>query len=105
MARTYAARTKVSVAKSEMELKDILRKEGAENITTAELKGWALVQFDLNDKRIRLRMPLPSPSAERFTFDGRGFSRQEGAALKLWQQACQEQWRALVLAVKSRFVN
>lgn len=103
--RAYAAGTRVSVSRSERELKDLLRKEGAVNIATAEPIGWAVVQFDLHDRRIRLRMPVPFWTEERLTRDKRGFTRTEAAARKLCAQACQEQWRALVLALRSRFVN
>ncbi|WP_426751754.1 hypothetical protein [Myxococcus sp. Y35] len=101
----YAAGTKVSVSKTEAEIKDLLRSRGATRTAFAEEEGRAVVLFDLKDRRVRFTMPLPLPVHRSFTHDGRGTKRTPAAATRAWEQACREKWRALFLTMKAKFVS
>lgn len=103
--RTFAAGTKVSVSKTEAEIKDLLRSRGATRTAFAEEEGRAVVLFDLQDRRVRFTMPLPLPVHRKFTHDGRGKQRPQAAATRAWQQACREKWRSLFLTMKAKFVS
>lgn len=101
----YAEGTSVPVAKTEVEIKEMLRRRGATRTAFAEEAGRAVVFFELQDRRVQFTMPLPRPDERRFTHDGRGLRRTQDVAAKAWEQACREKWRALLLTMKAKFVS
>jgi hypothetical protein len=94
--RRYAQRTEVSVIRSRMEVEEMLHKHRADRVVVAQdrAKGLALVAFVLDGRAIRFKMALP-PEDPEVT------KRQQDA----WDQLCRQRWRALVLALKSKFVS
>lgn len=106
MAR-YAEGTSVPVAKTRMELEELLTKRGGREIvtgTTTSSRGESLafVLFRLSDRLIRFNMPLPTVTeVER---DGRGARRSADAQAKALEQLARERWRALFVTIKSKFV-
>lgn len=103
MTTTYAKGTKASISKTDDEIKKALRKYGAENFLIGEASGRAQVLFEMNGKRIIMRMPLPARNDKRFVkTSGRGLARSESAALALWEQEGREKWRALLLCIKAK---
>ena len=58
---TYAATTKVSPEKSEAELKQTLRRAGANRvvIATDDVVGRILVSFEIDQRVVRIEVPLP----------------------------------------------
>lgn len=105
---TYAKGTEVSVEKSEAEIKGLLRRYGATGFIIGEDIGRAQVAFEMNERRVLFRMPLPQRNEQRFTHYKRGGSqwnlvkRADDAAIAAWQQGCREKWRALVLCIKAK---
>lgn len=97
----YAATTTVSVEKSRGEIERILERYGAD----AFMYGWngdgAAIQFRANERHIKFELPLPGKYEKRFTHSSRG-PRTSDAALKEWEQACRQRWRALALVVKAK---
>lgn len=103
MSTTYAKGTKASISKTDDEIKKALRKYGAENFLIGEAGGRAQVLFEMNERRIIMRMPLPARDEKRFHKTGaRGISRSESAAAALWEQEGREKWRALLLCIKAK---
>lgn len=103
----YAEKTAVSVEKSKAEIEGVLTRYGA----TAFASGWqgdrAMIQFEARGRRIRFNLPLPSKTERRFTHGKRGRAsfetiRSADAALREWEQACRQAWRALALVVKAK---
>lgn len=103
MSTTYAKGTKASISKTDEEIKKALRKYGAENFLIGEASGRAQVLFEMNGRRIIIRMPLPSKDEKRFhKTAGRNITRSQDAALALWEQEAREKWRALLLCIKAK---
>lgn len=67
--------------------------------------GWqdnaAVVAFRAHDRRIRFILPLPDKGERRFVEHSRG-RRTPEAALKEWEQATRQRWRALALVIKAK---
>lgn len=105
MAR-YAERTTVSVERSRNEIESTLARYGAEQF----MYGWSdtgavvafVVTVDSGQKRqVRFELPLPSRDRREFTHHSRG-RRTAEAAEGLWEQACRQRWRALLLVIKAK---
>lgn len=104
----YAAKTSVSAEQSRMEIERTLSRYGA----TAFGYGWdqdrALVQFQAHERQIRFVITMPDRNDREFTHYQRGtvsptwYERTPDAALKEWEQACRQRWRALALVVKAK---
>ena len=102
----FAARTEVPVEKTRAEIETTVRRYGADGF----LSGWedakAMVQFRCAGRYVRFNMVLPHRDEERFTTYILGhatkYARKETEALKLWEQACRQRWRALLLLVKAK---
>lgn len=97
----YAENTSVPVEKSRAEIERILQRYGAD----AFMYGWndsgAAIQFRANERHVRFVLPLPDRDDPEFTRHSRG-RRTTDAALKAWEQACRQRWRALALVVKAK---
>lgn len=100
MAR-YAADTTVSVSSSKAEIERILERYGA----TGFMSGWdstrAVIAFAMADRQVRFILPMPDKNERRFTHNSRG-TRTPDAALKEWERACRQRWRALALVIKAK---
>lgn len=101
--RRFAADTSVPVSKTEGEIKELLRRNGATDIIVGEPKGAAIVQFSMLDRVVRFVMPLPAIADKAFQFSPGGRKRlsAEGTA-KAWEQACRSRWRALLLSIRAK---
>lgn len=101
----YAKGTSVPAAKTELEIKELLRTKGATRLGIAEEPGRAVVMFELADRRVQFTMPLPARDEQRFTRDRFHRPRPASAAQASWEQACREKWRALLMTIKAKFVS
>lgn len=102
---TFAENTTVPVERSRAEVERILQRYGAD----AFMYGWndvgAVVQFRAHGKHVKFLLPLPDRTEKRFTHYKRGqtwFRRTEAAAMKEWEQAARQRWRALTLVIKAK---
>lgn len=106
----YAKHTRVSVSKSQGEIRSLLLKFGADQVAFAEdtsdtQASTALVAFRMNDRAVRTELRLPSQLEERFTHTPSTRKlRSDDAAFKGWEQACRSQWRSLFLVIKAKLV-
>lgn len=98
----YAATTSVSVEKTETEIKALLRKHGAGSFMTGEEATRATIAFQMADRRVIFRLPLPAQTERRFALDGRNNARPADKRLAAWEQACRSSWRALFLCIKAK---
>jgi hypothetical protein len=100
MSDRYAARTDVPADRSRAEIERLLVRYGA----TAFQYGWegdtAAIGFKLQDRYIRILLPMPHPSEFEMTEGGR--MRSESGTLKAHEQAQRQRWRALVLIIKAK---
>ena len=101
----YAADTNVSVSKSKAEIESILERYGASQF----MSGWdasrAVIGFTMpvgdDVRQVKFLLSMPDKSARAFTHHSKGMRTNE-AALKAWQQACRQRWRALALVIKAK---
>jgi hypothetical protein len=103
----YAAKTEVSMEKSEAEIKTTLRKYGASGYMSGWRDNQCLIAFEIRGKSIRFVLNLPHPGDKQFTEFRRkgGYSvqvRSEGVARQLYDQACRQRFRALALCIKAK---
>lgn len=99
----YAQQTLVSVEKSKAEIEALLLKYGASKFAS----GWDLVgatiAFQLSGRYIRFILPLPDKGSKQFMYTPElRRMRSSEEALKAWEQACRQKWRALALVIKAK---
>lgn len=97
----YASQTSVPVERSRAEIEQTLMRYGATHFAYMLGPEKAVIEFLANDRRLRFTLPLPSQSQRAFTHSARGL-RDRAVAVKLWEQACRQRWRALALAIKAK---
>lgn len=78
----YATRTKVAAQKTRSEIEALVMERRAKNFASfTEAKG-AMIAFEMADRRIVFRLPLPKPDNE---------------------QDVRSRWRGLLLTLKAKF--
>lgn len=97
----YASNTSVSVAASKAEIERIVERYGAGQFMSAWSADQAVIAFVMEGRQVRFKLTMPSKAEKRFTHHSRG-ARTPEAALKEWEQACRQRWRALALLVKAK---
>lgn len=99
---TYAARTEVTTARSRAEIERTLARYGA----SAFAYGWqdqrAMIEFIAYDRRVRVMLPIPSESEQRYWRTPTGRRRTPESARSEWEQDVRARWRALALVVKAK---
>lgn len=96
----YAAKTEVGVGRRRTEIERTLERYGA----TSFAYGWdhstAVIMFEMADRRVRFKLPLPKRTEFMFTEKGNG--RTEAAQQNAYEQAVRQRWAALALAIKAK---
>jgi hypothetical protein len=98
----YAQHTSVSSEKSKAEIERLLTRYGATSFASGWQNDQAVIQFHMQDRRIKFVLPLPSQSLTEFTHNRRGKVLPYDKMYKLWEQATRQRWRALALVVKAK---
>lgn len=108
----FALNTDVPVERSRAEIEQIVSKYGATGFASGWMGSRVVLSFDVRDRRVRFSLDLPPRDDRRFTHATRrtnqhATSAQEverppAEAMKLWEQACRQKWRALALAIKAK---
>ena len=100
----YAADTSVSLERSKVEIERTLIRYGA----TKFFSSWqddppmAIIGFGLDDRMVRIVMPIPARDAVEFTLTETGRDRKPEAAYKAWEQSQRQRWRALHLIITAK---
>jgi hypothetical protein len=97
----YASSTSVSVAASKAEIERIVERYGAGQFMSAWSADQAIIAFVMEGRQVRFKLTMPDKALRRFTHHSRGV-RTSDAALKEWEQACRQRWRALALVIKAK---
>lgn len=90
--KIYAATTSVPIDRSQSEIKRILTSYGATAFAFAEGQGNAMLMFEISNKRICFKLPLPPLPSKNAS----------GSAVKTYEQLCRSRWRSLVLGIKAK---
>ena len=99
---TYAKNTSVTTDRSEMQIKHILRKHGADGIMIGESKDLVAIQFAMSNRQIRFVIPTPSVDDDEIKFTDSGKPRSGAAAKSALEQAMRQRYRLLFLVVKAK---
>lgn len=62
----------------------------------------ALLTFDLADRTVAMRIPLPKAGDRAIALDHRRRPRPAAKAREAWEQACRSRWRGAFLLVKAK---
>lgn len=101
----FAEKTDVSASRSRDEIERTLERYGADQFLYGWQEASAVLGFRMNGRHIKFVLPLPSRDDEAFNIYLRGsvrYQRESEQALKLWEQATRQRWRALSLVVKAK---
>lgn len=88
----YAARTEVTIGRSQEQIRSLLTKYGATAFGIMEGRGLAMLTFELKNKRIAFKLPLPPSPSDDAT----------QASMNTYAQLVRAKWRALLLAIKAK---
>lgn len=98
----YAEKTSVGTSASVMEIERTLTKYGADQFMYGTKPGSVAVGFVMGGRQVRIVVPLPDKHERQFWESETGRARSESVALKEWDQACRQRYRALALVVKAK---
>lgn len=99
----YAEKTSVASDRSRAEIERTLQRYGATAFAYAWDQLAATIMFELADRRVRFRLPMPDRNSREFTHTPeKGLRRNEAQAEAAWEQASRQRWRALALVIKAK---
>ncbi|AYJ85320.1 hypothetical protein D3Y57_04705 (plasmid) [Sphingomonas paeninsulae] len=101
----YAASTEVSSSRSRDEIERTLQRYGADQFMYGWQEADAVIGFRMADRQVRFIVPLPARDDKQFTtYESRGklWRREDHVALKHYEQAVRQKWRALALVIKAK---
>ena len=102
---SYAANTSVPVERSRAEIERTLARYGASRFGTMIEPDGASIYFEVQGRKIQLRVPMPPRDDAQFTrHRGRStWARQVGAteASRRYDQEFRRRWRVLLITVKA----
>lgn len=99
----YADGTSVPSSRSRDEIERTLSRYGATQFAYAWQEGRALIGFVLNEKQVRLVLPLPDRTSREFTHTPeRKTLRSPAQQEEAYERAVRQKWRALALVVKAK---
>jgi hypothetical protein len=99
---SYAKGTTVRTEKSKADIERLLHRAGASQYVS----GWderhhqSFVQFEMNNRRIRIMVPMPLP--DDFTKTETGRYRDHGAINTAMDGEMRRRWRSLLLIIKAK---
>ncbi len=97
----YASHTSVSSERSISEIESTLRRYGAGKFMYGRDKGRVLVAFEMNDRRLRFELPIPSEEEFIHTPTGRT-RRSQAIVLGQYEHAVRSRYCALLLSIKAK---
>ena len=104
MSSKFATQTMVTVEKSRADIEAVLSRYGANQFgyATDSIRGLASIQFRAKDRQVRFILRLPSFTEKRFAFTASDKPRSSDDQRKVYEQACRQRWRALLLCIKAK---
>lgn len=96
----YAKNTTVNIGRTKEEIERTLRRYGASEFAYMQGTDRAMIGFILEGRKVELTINLPEHADFELTVTGR--YRCDSTVDKLWDQACRQRWRALLLILKAK---
>lgn len=99
----YADRTSVNSDQSRAEIERTLRRYRATAFAYAWSETEARIMFELADRRVLFRLPLPDRRSQAITHTpARNLPRSPAQVEEAYEQAVRQRWRALALVIKAK---
>jgi len=98
----YAKDTNVSQTASLLEIERTLERYGADQFMYGRKTDCAVIGFVMAGRQVRIQVTMPDKTDRHFWKTETGRDRTESAAIKEWEQACKQRYRALALVVKAK---
>ena len=98
----YAQQTEVTSDRSRSEIERTLQRYGASKFAYGWSEGYAVVQFEMRDRRIKFKLPLPDENDPDIITTPAGRARSNQQAIHVYEQAKRQRWRALLLSIKAK---
>lgn len=99
----YAESTSVSVERSLGEIQSTLQRYGARGFAYGWKETKAMIDFEMEDRRVRFVLDMPDRDSPQFKLTpSRKWRRSDEDALKAYEQACRQRYRALSLVIKAK---
>lgn len=102
MSHKYAANTSVSVGKSQDDIRNTLRRYGADSIAFCENKDLVTVAFQMRGRNVLFQLPMPTPQDDDVRKSEAGRKRNQEQIAKAYDQKVKQVWRVLLLAIKGK---
>jgi len=100
--RRYASSTEVPVDRSRTEIERILQRYGATGFMYATKRDKAMVAFEVNDRHLRMILPMPTEKDDAIRLNGWGYEKTEKQIQAALDQETRRRWRALALVIKAK---
>lgn len=99
----YAQGTEVAVSKSRAEIESVVTRYGATSFASATTGNKAQIMFEYKTWRVLFSLPLPDRAGySTKTRYGRVIKVDAVEQEKMWEAACRQRWRALLLVIKAK---
>ena len=98
----YAKQTEVASDRSRAEIERTLDRYGATGFVYGRTAVEAVIAFEMGERRVMFRLPMPDTDSDEFTLTDTGRERSDTAARKAYEQATRQRWRALALVIKAK---
>lgn len=98
----YAEGTSVPVEKTRIEIEEVLRRFGADAVSSGYDGLRAFVVFRARKRMIRLTLSLPERNDKAFRLSATGKLRSETSAQGAYEAECRRRWRSLLLLLKAK---
>lgn len=99
----YAENTSVPADRSRAEIERLLQRYGANAFSYGWQEDLAVIAFRAQGRQVKFTIQMPDREDPAFTRTPAGKrQRTEEQALRAWEQAGRQRWRALALVVKAK---
>jgi hypothetical protein len=101
--RAYAASSETPSERTRNDIHKLLTKNGATHFGYLNSPDEDTVGFEMEGRRIKLVLPLPSREDDRVIYTDSGrFMRTPKEQVKAYEQLIRSRWRALYLVIKAK---
>lgn len=98
---TYAHRTSVRPESTRVDIERTLVRYGADAFSYATDNKRSMVQFRMNGRIIKYQLTMP-PIESFAETPSRRWTRDKETQHQMWEAACRQQWRALLLIIRAK---
>lgn len=98
----YAIDTDISPERSKQDIERLVQKYGATSFMAGQTATEAVVAFEMNDRRIMFRLPMPTHDEHDVQFTEQGRRRDKGQREAYIKRLIRSGWRALLLSIKAK---